>query len=186
MGAGLKLLDNGRLEGLRQGHTGVAAVRQPGNGSRDACCRAAEAEYETALAKGDAPVLLEAWAGGLHKANIGKLLSVEWISLEIRIAQQLIFEHGRLRLFIVTRIAPRDGHAWRRFDPPLDRLTAWRGGRRSRATKARPSAAILLPCRRKPGLAVVLRPPLQPTPAPQAARRRRVCRHQHQIQRDKR
>ncbi len=71
--------------------------------------RQAEREYEKALAEGDAPVLLELAEGGLHTANIGNLLPGESIVLELRTAQLLSFDHGRLRLAIPTTIAPRYG-----------------------------------------------------------------------------
>lgn len=72
--------------------------------------RQAEREYEEALAEGDAPVMLELAEGGLHTANIGNLLPGESIVLELRTAQLLSFDHGRLRLAIPTTIAPRYGN----------------------------------------------------------------------------
>ncbi len=71
----------------------------------------AERQYEEALAEGDAPVMLEALADGLHTANIGNLKPNDEIVLEVRFAQVLAFEQGRLRLAIPTTIAPRYGHA---------------------------------------------------------------------------
>ena len=71
----------------------------------------AERQYEKALAKGDAPVMLEALDDGLHTANIGNLKPGEEIVLEVRFAQVLAFEQGRLRLAVPTTIAPRYGHA---------------------------------------------------------------------------
>ena len=73
--------------------------------------RQAERQYEAALAGGDAPVMLEALSGGLHTANIGNLKPGDEIVLEVRFAQLLAFEQGRLRLAIPTTIAPRYGHA---------------------------------------------------------------------------
>lgn len=73
--------------------------------------REAEARYEAALAEGDAPVMLEALQDGLHTANIGNLKPGEQIVLEVRFAQLLRFEQGRLRLAIPTTIAPRFGNA---------------------------------------------------------------------------
>lgn len=70
----------------------------------------AERRYEEALASGDAPVMLESLGGGLHTANIGNLKPGEELVLEIRFAQVLSFEQGRLRLAIPTTIAPRFGH----------------------------------------------------------------------------
>ena len=72
-----------------------------------------EQQYEKALAEGDAPALLEVSAGGLHTANIGNLRPGESIVLEVRFAQLLAFEQGRLRLAIPTTIAPRYGNAQR-------------------------------------------------------------------------
>lgn len=71
----------------------------------------AECTYERALTDGNAPVLLEALADGLHTANIGNLEPGDEIVLEVQFAQLLVFEHGRLRLSIPATIAPRYGHA---------------------------------------------------------------------------
>jgi Ca-activated chloride channel homolog len=73
--------------------------------------RAAERQYEEALAEGDAPVMVEALADGLHTANIGNLKPGDELVLEVRFAQLLSFEQGRLRLAIPTTIAPRYGNA---------------------------------------------------------------------------
>ena len=73
--------------------------------------REAERQYEEALAEGDAPVMLEALADGLHTANIGNLKPGDEMVLEVRFAQLLTFEQGRLRLAIPTTIAPRYGNA---------------------------------------------------------------------------
>ena len=73
--------------------------------------REAERRYEEALAEGDAPVMLEALADGLHTANIGNLKPGDEMALEVRFAQLLTFEQGRLRLAIPTTIAPRYGSA---------------------------------------------------------------------------
>ena len=75
--------------------------------------REAERQYEEALADGDAPVMLEAVADGMHTANIGNLKPGDEIVLEVRFAQLLAFEQGRLRVAIPTTIAPRYGHAER-------------------------------------------------------------------------
>jgi Ca-activated chloride channel family protein len=69
----------------------------------------AEEVYEEALAEGDAPALLEAGPGGLHTANLGNLKPGEQVVLEIRFAQLVAFDQGRLRLAIPTTIAPRYG-----------------------------------------------------------------------------
>lgn len=70
----------------------------------------AERTYERALAQGDAPVLLEAGADGLHTANIGNLKPGDQMVLEVRFAQTLQVEQGRLRLALPTTIAPRYGN----------------------------------------------------------------------------
>ncbi|MFZ4652071.1 MAG: VIT domain-containing protein [Rubrivivax sp.] len=70
----------------------------------------AEQEYEEALEAGDAPVLLEVSAGGLHTANIGNLKPQESIELEIRFAQLATPEQGRLRIALPTTVAPRYGN----------------------------------------------------------------------------
>ena len=73
----------------------------------------AERQYEKALAEGDAPVMLEVAHDGLHTANIGNLKPGDELVLELRFAQTLAFEQGRLRLSIPTTIAPRYGNAER-------------------------------------------------------------------------
>ena len=69
----------------------------------------AEAQYESALADGDAPVMLEAHADGLHTANIGNLKPGDEIVVEVRMAQVVALEQGRLRLVVPATIAPRYG-----------------------------------------------------------------------------
>jgi Ca-activated chloride channel family protein len=73
--------------------------------------RTAERQYEEALAEGDAPVMVEALADGLHTANIGNLKPGDELVLEVRFAEALAFEQERLRLAIPTTIAPRYGNA---------------------------------------------------------------------------
>ena len=73
--------------------------------------RQAEDVYEQALDDGDAPVLLEHLGDGLHTANIGNLKRGEVVTLEIRFAQPLTFDQGRLRLAVPMTIAPRYGQA---------------------------------------------------------------------------
>lgn len=73
--------------------------------------RDAERQYEEALTEGDAPVMLEALGDDLHTANIGNLKPGDEMVLEVRFAQLLAFEQGRLRLAIPTTIAPRYGSA---------------------------------------------------------------------------
>lgn len=74
---------------------------------------AAEQRYEDALARGDAPVLLEAGPDGIHTASLGNLEPGQSVTLELRFAQLLAFEQGRLRVSIPTTIAPRYGDAAR-------------------------------------------------------------------------
>ena len=71
--------------------------------------REAEQRYEQALSEGDAPVMLESLGDGLHTANIGNLQAGDELVIELRFAQLLCFEQGRLRLSIPTTIAPRFG-----------------------------------------------------------------------------
>lgn len=71
--------------------------------------RQAVQQYEQALAHGDAPVMLEAHASGLHTANIGNLEPGDEMIVECRFAQVLPFEQGRVRLSIPMTIAPRYG-----------------------------------------------------------------------------
>ena len=73
-------------------------------------CADAEQRYEQALAVGDAPALLEVSAGGLHTASIGNLQPGESVRLEVRFAQILRFEQGRLRVVLPTTLAPRYGN----------------------------------------------------------------------------
>ncbi len=75
--------------------------------------RQAEDVYEEALAQGDAPVLLEVSDDGIHTASIGNLAPGERVTLEVRFAQLMAFEQGRLRIAIPTTIAPRYGDAQR-------------------------------------------------------------------------
>jgi Ca-activated chloride channel family protein len=70
---------------------------------------AAERQYEQSLAQGDAPVMLEAGVDGVHTANIGNLKPGDELVIEVRLAQLLAFEQGRLRLAIPSTIAPRCG-----------------------------------------------------------------------------
>ena len=72
--------------------------------------RQAEQQYEGALADGDAPVMLEAHADGLHTANIGNLKPGDEIVVEVRMAQVVALEQGRLRLALPATIAPRYGN----------------------------------------------------------------------------
>jgi Ca-activated chloride channel family protein len=69
----------------------------------------AERQYEKALAAGDAPVMLEAGVDGVHTANIGNLKPGDELVIEVRMAQLLAFDQGRLRLAVPSTIAPRYG-----------------------------------------------------------------------------
>jgi Ca-activated chloride channel family protein len=71
--------------------------------------RDAETSYEGALADGDAPVMLEQGGNGLCTANVGNLKPGDELVIEVRTAEMLQFEHGRLRLALPTAIAPRYG-----------------------------------------------------------------------------
>jgi hypothetical protein len=97
------------------------------NGARQAgtivARREAERQYEAALVAGDAPVMLEALEGGLHTANIGNLEPGDEIVLEVRFAQLLAFEQGRLRL-----AAPETASGW---VPQQERVRAQRRHRRA-------------------------------------------------------
>lgn len=73
--------------------------------------QSAEQTYEQALSKGDAPIMLEHLGNGLHTANIGNLKPGDELLIELRYAQVLAFEQGRLRLCIPTTVAPRYGQA---------------------------------------------------------------------------
>lgn len=85
----------------------------------------AEQTYERALADGDAPVLLEVAADGLHTASLGNLKAGETVTLEVRLAQLLAFEQGRLRVSIPTTIAPRYGNPLRAGLRPHQLSEAW-------------------------------------------------------------
>jgi Ca-activated chloride channel family protein len=71
----------------------------------------AEEKYEEALGKGDTPVMVQQSAPGLYTANLGNIKADESVAVEIRCAQLLRFEQGRIRLKIPTVIAPRYGDA---------------------------------------------------------------------------
>jgi Ca-activated chloride channel family protein len=72
----------------------------------------AERGYEEALAEGDAPVMLER-NGSLHTANLGNLNPGDELVLEVRTAELLAFEQGRLRVTLPSTIAPRFGNVAR-------------------------------------------------------------------------
>ncbi|MEI6028462.1 MAG: VIT domain-containing protein [Betaproteobacteria bacterium] len=70
----------------------------------------AETLYETALEEGDLPMMLEAGGGGMYTANLGNLKVDEEVVLELRFAQLVKFDQGRLRLSVPMTVAPRYGN----------------------------------------------------------------------------
>ncbi|GHV56327.1 hypothetical protein FACS189460_0890 [Deltaproteobacteria bacterium] len=73
--------------------------------------KVAEAKYEKALEEGDTPIMVQEASPGLYTVNLGGIKAGEAVSVEIRCAQLLKFEQGRVRLKIPTVIAPRYGDA---------------------------------------------------------------------------
>ena len=71
--------------------------------------RAAEAQYEDAIDKGDTAIMLERAGDGLCTVNLGNLMAGEEATIRYRYAQLLRFEHGSVRLAVPTVIAPRYG-----------------------------------------------------------------------------
>jgi len=71
--------------------------------------RAAEAQYEEAIDKGDTAIMLERAGDGLCTVNLGNLMAGEETTIRYRYAQLLRFEHGSVRLAVPTVIAPRYG-----------------------------------------------------------------------------
>jgi len=71
----------------------------------------ARERYEEAVEKGDAPVMVEKSEGNLFIATLGSLKPGEEATIELRYAQLLSFEQGRIRLVVPTTIAPRYGDA---------------------------------------------------------------------------
>ncbi len=71
----------------------------------------AREHYENAVEKGDAPVMVEKSQKGLFTASLGSLKPGEEAVVEVRYAQLLSFEQGRVRLVVPTTIAPRYGSA---------------------------------------------------------------------------
>ncbi|MCL4744605.1 MAG: VWA domain-containing protein [Burkholderiaceae bacterium] len=69
----------------------------------------AEQRYEDAVEKGDSAVLLERTANGMYTVSLGNLKAGETAIVEVRYAQLLAFDGGRVRLTIPTVIAPRYG-----------------------------------------------------------------------------
>ncbi|MDR2430315.1 MAG: VIT and VWA domain-containing protein [Puniceicoccales bacterium] len=71
----------------------------------------ARQRYEDAIDVGDSPVLVNQTGTGLHTANLGNLRPGEDATLEVRYAQLLCHEQGRVRLVLPTVVAPRYGDA---------------------------------------------------------------------------
>ena len=71
--------------------------------------KAAEAQYEEAIEKGDTAIMLERAGSGLCTVNLGNLMAGEEATIRYRYAQLLRFEHGSVRLAVPTVIAPRYG-----------------------------------------------------------------------------
>ena len=73
--------------------------------------RQATRRYEDAVEQGDAPVMVEKNQDGSFTASLGSLKAGEEATVELRYAQVLNFEQGRVRLVVPTTIAPRYGDA---------------------------------------------------------------------------
>jgi Ca-activated chloride channel family protein len=69
----------------------------------------AEEQYEKAIGKGDAPIMLEKNSDGLYTLNLGSLKPKEEAVIEYTYSQLLRFEEGHVRLTLPTTIAPRYG-----------------------------------------------------------------------------
>lgn len=69
----------------------------------------AEEQYEKAIGKGDAPIMLEKNSDGLYTVNLGSLKPKEEAVIEYTYSQLLRFEEGHVRLTLPTTIAPRYG-----------------------------------------------------------------------------
>lgn len=67
----------------------------------------AETAYETAIAEGNAAIMLEQTNDGNYCLNLGNLALGESCCITVRYAQWLHVEHGSIRLQIPTTIAPR-------------------------------------------------------------------------------
>jgi Ca-activated chloride channel family protein len=72
--------------------------------------RHAEAEYDDALADGDAAIMVERVADNTYRVNLGNLMPGEACAISVRYAQKLRFEQGGVRMLIPTVIAPRYGN----------------------------------------------------------------------------
>ena len=71
--------------------------------------KAAEAQYEEAVAAGDAAVMLEEAQAGLYTMNVGNLLPGETAAITLRYALLYRWAGERLRILVPTTIAPRYG-----------------------------------------------------------------------------
>lgn len=69
----------------------------------------AEARYEEAVADGDSPIRVRKGPDGLFTVDLGNLKPGEAATVELRWAQPLRVEQGRVRLAVPTTIAPRYG-----------------------------------------------------------------------------
>jgi len=76
--------------------------------------REAESRYEEAVAEGDSPIMVRRSSDQLHTVELGNLKPGEEAVIEVRYAQLLRVEQGRVRLSVPTTIAPRYG------DPAAD------------------------------------------------------------------
>ena len=71
--------------------------------------KAAEEQYEDAVAAGDAAVMLQAIQPGLYTMNVGNLLPREKATITFRYAMLYRWAGDRLRFLLPTTIAPRYG-----------------------------------------------------------------------------
>lgn len=69
----------------------------------------AQAQYEEAMAGGDAPIMLERTGDGIYTVNLGNIKPGEDVLVAYRYAQLLQVEQGQVRLCIPNTIAPRYG-----------------------------------------------------------------------------
>jgi Ca-activated chloride channel family protein len=69
----------------------------------------AQARYEEAIAGGDTPIMVERSSDQLYTASLGNLKPGEEAVIEVRYAQLLRVEQGRVRVSVPTTIAPRYG-----------------------------------------------------------------------------
>ena len=72
--------------------------------------RRAEAQYDDALADGDAAIMVERVADNTYRVNLGNLMPGEACAISLRYAQTLRFEQGGVRMLIPTVIAPCYGN----------------------------------------------------------------------------